>query len=394
TGKFCSKGRMVTPIERQGDKWVETDFDDAVKKVAKMFVEAKRALFYGWSGTSTEAMHVGLEIAEEVGAVMDNCSSECHGPTIMAVQEVGHPGCTLGQIKNRADVIVYWGCNPIAAHPRHLSRYSTFSTGAFREEGRGNRTVIVVDIRESETAKLADVFVQVKPGGDFALFNALRACVRGERDVIPETVAGVERNVIFKLADILLSAKFGSFFTGIGLTQSRGKYKNVRAGIELVDELNRHTKYTLTPLRGHWNVDGTNQMFSLAAGYPYAVDYSRGIVHYNPGETSGVDILANHEADAVLIIGTDLGAHFPRETVAHLANINTVVLDPFISLSTAVAKVHIPVASVGIDAEGTAYRLDGVPIHVKKAFETDMPSDEVILTKILEEVRRLKAERK
>ncbi|MBR4285743.1 MAG: formylmethanofuran dehydrogenase subunit B, partial [Methanocorpusculum sp.] len=118
------------------------------------------------------------------------------------------------------------------------------------------------------------------------------------------------------------------------------------------------------------------------------------IVHYNPGETSGVDILANHEADAVLIIGTDLGAHFPRETVAHLANINTVVLDPFISLSTAVAKVHIPVASVGIDAEGTAYRLDGVPIHVKKAFETDMPSDEVILTKILEEVRRLKAERK
>lgn len=394
SGKFCSKGRMITPIERDGNQWRETTFDDAVKKVAEMFVNAKRALFYGWSGTSTEAMHIGLEIAEEIGAVMDNCSSECHGPTIMAVQEVGHPGCTLGQIKNRADVIVYWGCNPIAAHPRHLSRYTTYSTGAFREEGRSDRTVIVVDIRESETAKLADVFVQVKPGGDFALFNALRACVRGERDVIPETVAGVERNVIFKIADILLSARFGSFFTGIGLTQSRGKYKNVRAGIELVDELNRHTKYTLTPLRGHWNVDGTNQMFSLAAGYPYAVDYSRGIVHYNPGETSGVDILANKEADAVLIIGTDLGAHFPHATVEHLAAINTIVLDPFISLSTAVAKIHIPVASVGIDAEGTAYRLDGVPIHVKKAFESDMPSDEVILTKILEEVRRLKAERK
>ena len=107
-----------------------------------------------------------------------------------------------------------------------------------------------------------------------------------------------------------------------------------------------------------------------------------------------VDILANHEADAVLIIGTDLGAHFPRATVEHLANINTIVLDPFISLSTAVAKLHIPVASVGIDAEGTAYRLDGVPIHVKKAFESEMPSDEVILTRILEEVRRLKAERK
>lgn len=391
-GKFCATGRMITPIERDGDVWRETDFDSAIKKAANMFVHAKRPLLYGWSGTSTEAMHIGLEIAEEIGAVMDNCSSECHGPTIMAVQEVGHPGCTLGQIKNRADVIVYWGCNPIAAHPRHESRYSTYATGAYRKEGRGDRTVIVVDIRETDTAKLADIFVQVNPGGDFALLNALRAVVRGERDVIPDTVAGVERNVIFKIADVLLSAKFGSFFTGIGLTQSRGKYKNVRAGIELVDELNRHTKYTLTPLRGHWNVDGTNQMFSLVAGYPYAVDYSRGIVHYNPGETSGVDILAKKESDAVLIIGTDLGAHFPRETVAHLARINTVVIDPFISLSTAIAKLHIPVASVGIDAEGTAYRLDGVPIHVKKAFHSDMPSDEVILGKILEEVRKIKAE--
>ncbi|HJJ42447.1 MAG TPA: formylmethanofuran dehydrogenase subunit B [Methanocorpusculum sp.] len=393
SGKFCSKGRMITPIKREGNKWAETDYDSAIHDAAEMFVNAKRPLFYGWSGTSTEAMRIGLEIAEEIGGIMDNCSSECHGPTIMAVQEVGHPGCTLGQIKNRADVIVYWGCNPIAAHPRHLSRYTTYSTGAFIEKGRSDRKVIVVDIRESDTAKIADIFVKVKPGGDFALFNALRAVVRGKRDIIPETVAGVDRNMIFNVADVLLSAKFGSFFTGIGLTQSRGKYKNVRAGIELVDELNRHTKYTLTPLRGHWNVDGTNQMFSLVAGYPYAVDYSRGIVYYNPGETSGVDILAKHEADAVLIIGTDLGAHFPRETVAHLAKINTVVIDPFISLSTAISKIHIPTASVGIDAEGTAYRLDGVPIHVTRAFKTDIPDDEEILNRLLAEIRRIKKER-
>ena len=96
----------------------------------------------------------------------------------------------------------------------------------------------------------------------------------------------------------------------------------------------------------------------------------------------------------MLILGTDLGAHFPRETVTHLTKINTVVLDPFISLSTAVAKLHIPVAAVGIDAEGTAYRLDGVPIHVRKAFTSGMPSDEVILSRILEEIRRIKQRQK
>ncbi|MDO5846293.1 MAG: formylmethanofuran dehydrogenase subunit B, partial [Methanocorpusculum sp.] len=70
----------------------------------------------------------------------------------------------------------------------------------------------------------------------------------------------------------------------------------------------------------------------------------------------------------------------------------TVVIDPFISLSTAVAKLHIPVASVGIDAEGTAYRLDGVPLHVRRAFSSSMPSDEDVLRRILAEVRRIKAE--
>src|SRR5660398_145704 len=46
------------------------------------------------------------------------------------------PSATLGQIKNRSDVIVFWGCNPVQAHPRHMSRYSTFSRGFFTEKGR------------------------------------------------------------------------------------------------------------------------------------------------------------------------------------------------------------------------------------------------------------------
>ncbi|WP_245618712.1 hypothetical protein [Methanogenium cariaci] len=50
---------------------------------------------------------------EILGGVIDSTTSVCHGPSILAIQEVGHPGCTLGQVKNRADLIIYWGgCNP------------------------------------------------------------------------------------------------------------------------------------------------------------------------------------------------------------------------------------------------------------------------------------------
>ncbi len=312
----------------------------------------------------------------------------------MGIQEAGHPGCTLGAVKNRADVVIYWGLEPPhrVAPPRHLSRYTTFVNGKYRDNGHHDRTLVVVDIRETDTAKIADEFIRVKPGADYAVFSALRAILRGHADILPATVGGVLRERLIWLADLCRNTRFGGalFTGGIGLTQSPGRYKNVRNAIQLVDELNRHTKFTLTPMRGHWNVNGTNQTFSYLTGYPpYGVDFSRGTPYYNPpGETTAVDLLRRGEADACLIIGADPpGAHLPRRCNEHLATIPTIVIDPFVSLSTSFADLHIPVACVGIDCEGTGYRMDSVPIRMKKVLSSGLPTDEEVLSEILSRVR-------
>lgn len=385
--KFLAKNRLISPIRKVGGRWKKVSYEEAIDYTADALVDAERPLLFGWSGTYGEAQCIGVSIAELIGGVIDNCSSECHGPSIMAIQEVGHPGCTLGQVKNRADVIVYWGSNPIAAHPRHMSRYSTYTDGYFLDNSFMDRTVIVFDVRRSDTAKVADEFVRIKPGGDYAVFSALRAIIRGKDDVVPEKVAGVSKEELIRISKILLGAKFGAFFTGIGLTQSKGKYKNVRNAIELVDELNRHTKYTLTPMRGHWNVYGTNQTFTYMTGYPYAVDFAHGVAYFNPGETSAIDMLARKEVDACVIIGSDPGAHFPRVCNEHLATIPTIVIDPFPIMSTAVATIHIPVAETGVDAEGTAYRMDAVPLWVKKVMEPTQPNDSEVLQRIYDAIR-------
>jgi formylmethanofuran dehydrogenase subunit B len=387
SAKFLSKNRLVSPIKKVGKTWEKVSYEEAIEYTATALVEAERPLLFGWSGTYGEAQCIGVSIAELISGTIDNCSSECHGPSIMAIQEVGHPGCTLGQVRNRADVIVYWGANPIAAHPRHMSRYSTYSDGFFLNDSFRDRTVIVFDVRRSDTANIADEFIQIKSGGDYAVFSALRAIIQGKEDVIPGTVAGVTKAELIRISKVMLGARFGAFFTGIGLTQSRGKYKNVRNAIELVDELNRHTKYTLTPMRGHWNVYGTNQTFTYMTGYPYAVDFSHGVAYFNPGETSAIDMLARKEVDACVIIGSDPGAHFPRACNEHLAKIPTIVIDPFPVMSTAIATMHIPVAETGVDAEGTAYRMDAVPLWVKKVMEPTQPDDAEILSRILSAIR-------
>ena len=90
-------------------------------------------LLFGWSSSTSEAQRVGVELAEEFGSALDNCCSVCHGPSVMATQEIGIPACTLGQIRHRADLIVYWACNPWTSHPRHLERYTSFTEGRFEK---------------------------------------------------------------------------------------------------------------------------------------------------------------------------------------------------------------------------------------------------------------------
>ncbi len=385
--KFLSRSRITSPISRNGGSWEPIGFLEAIRYTAEVLGNAERPLLFGWSGTSAEAQCIGIHIAEEVRGVIDNCSSICHGPTLMGIQEAGHPGCSLGVVKNRADVVIYWGSNPIESHPRHLSRYTTFVNGRYRDNGHLDRTLVVVDIRKTDTAKIADEFIRIKPGGDYAAFSALRAILRGHAEILPASVAGIPRERLIWLADLCRNAQFGALFTGIGLTQSPGRYKNVRSAIQFVDELNRHTKFTLTPMRGHWNVNGTNQTFSYLTGYPYGVDFARDTPYYNPGETTTVDLLSRGEVDACLIIGADPGAHLPRRCNEHLATIPTVVIDPFVSLSTAFADVHIPVACVGINCEGTGYRMDSIPIRLRKVLDSGLPTDEEVLSQILHLIR-------
>jgi len=303
--KFLGDHRLKTPILRSGNSWTKISYEEAIAETAAILLDADRPLLYGWSGTFGEAQSIGVHLAEILGAVIDNTSTVCHGPSILAIQEVGHPGCTLGQVKNRADVVVYWGANPVDAHPRHMSRYTTYCDGFFRKDAFKERKVIVVDVRETESSNIADEFMKVNPGGDYAVLSALRAIVRGKGDITPARVEGVSREQLFRVADICKSAKFGAFFFGVGLTMAPGKNKNIRNAIELTEELSRHTKFTISPMRGHWNVYGSNEVFTWISGYPYAVDFARGIAFYNPGETTSVDILKREECDACLVVASD-----------------------------------------------------------------------------------------
>ena len=81
----------------------------------------------------------------------------------MATQEVGESTCTLGEVKNRADLVIFWGSNPVESHPRHFERYSVLPQGRFIPGGRMDRTLVVADVKQTASTESADIFLPLNP---------------------------------------------------------------------------------------------------------------------------------------------------------------------------------------------------------------------------------------
>lgn len=385
--RACAIGRnrLLTPVEpaRCRVEGREASLAAAITAAASIMKKAKNPLIYGLSSTTCEAQKKAVEIAEMTGANLDSTASVCHGPGSMARQMVGLPTCTLGEVKNRADLIIFWGCNPAEAHLRHVERYAVNPEGMYIPGGRKGRKTVTVDVRKTQPARVADTFIQLRPGYDYECISVLRALLAGERVAAME-VGDVAVETWGNLLEDMKNAHYGVFFFGMGLTMTRGKFNNVRNAIALVRDLNRFTRFAVIPMRGHGNVAGVEQVLSWQTGFPFAVNYSRGYPRYNPGEYTAVDLLAKGEVDAALIIASDPGAHFPAAALDHLRSIPVVMVDSAENCTSEMADVVIPVAEAGISAAGTAYRLDNVPLHLKKLIDSPHLSDEEVLDMLKE----------
>jgi len=378
------------PVARIDGKSVS--LEQGIEESARCLAEARYPLVYGLSSTSCETQRKAIALAEELGGCIDCCTSVCHGPSGMALQGVGEPTCTLGEVKNRADLIIYWGSNPAESHPRHMARYAVTPKGMFVPEGRKGRTVILVDVRQTPSVRIADIFLQIKPGKDFEVLWTLQALVSGQiLDKASAESTGLTMEQLAELADRMMHCKFGVIFVGQGLTQTRGKHFNTSAAFLLVRALNRHTKFALIPMRGHGNVTGIDNVLAWQTGYPFGVNFSLGYPRFNPGEYTVVDILGRAEADAALVVAADPVASLPAKTVKHLDSIPMISLDTHESETTRNAHVAFTTATAGVHVEGTVYRMDNIPIHLRKVLPSEYPSDEDVIGRLLARVKELKS---
>ncbi len=367
--------------------------EEGIERASQILAGAKYPLVYGLSDTTSESQRVAVGIGDWIGGNVDTTTSVCHGPSGMAFQGVGEVTCSLGEVKNRADMVIFWGSNPAESHPRHFTKYSLMPKGMFIPNGRKDRTCVIVDVRKTKSARAADIFIQIKPRKDFEALWTLRALAQEIELDADEVERETGQTLSFwqDLMDKMKAAKFGVIFFGMGLTMTRGKHANSEALLALTRDMNKYTRFVCKPNRGHGNVTGADNVVAWRTGYPFGVNLARGYPRFNPGEYTSADVLARKEADAALIIAADPMGNYSQPAREHLATIPYVALDPKETSTTRAAAVAFTVATYGINVPGTVYRMDDVPISLRPAVDSPHPSDFEILSGIEKRVKELKA---
>jgi len=289
---------------------------------------------------------------------------------------VGESTCTLGEVRARADLVIFWGSDPVRTHPRHLERYSAGPIGRFVPEGRKGRFVVVVDEEETESARVADCFLRASPGRHWEMLWALRMLVR---EITPDTVP----DGLADLATRMKSCQCGVIFFGAGLTRERLAHRVVEALLQLVTDLNEHTRFYARRMRRYGDVAGADSVLAWQTGYPFGVNLSHGYPRYNPGEFTGPEMLARGEVDVALIVGGETAADFPPAALDHLRRIPVILLDSPGAPPVVPATVRFTTAVYGVHRPGTAYRMDEVPIPLRVILPTDYPSDGEVLGELL-----------
>jgi formylmethanofuran dehydrogenase subunit B len=392
-GNACPIGRewFLAPRPGEGLPIASIDgrpagLDEAIDGATEILRAARAPVIWGLSRTTNEAVASALAIGDRIGAVVDLAGSSEASGKLAAIQRVGLVSASLGEVKDRADVVVFWGVNPLVTHPRHWERYSVEPRGRFVPEGRAGRFVIVVDEEPSESSRAADLFVRVAHDRQPETLAILRALVKGVK-LDPDRAArsaGLPFAQLEELADRLKQARYGAFFFGPDLNANDLGAMAIEPALTLVRDLNDGRRFVAMELGHPGNSAGASAVLTWQTGASSAVDFSLGYPRHLPGEATLMDRMARREVDVVLIVADDPWDVLPiDQVVAGLENVPLIVIAPAdTDLRERPSTIVFDVARPGIEAGGTVSRVDGVMLPLRPAITSSLPTDRDILEAI------------
>src|SRR2546427_963864 len=220
---------------------------------------------------------------------IDHCTRLCHSTSVAAMQRALSTSAASGsmrEVEHAADVIFIAGANTTESHP-------VFGAAIKRAHERGAK-LVVADPRRTELAQRADIHLQMLPGTDVALFNAMlnhilargledkqfitrrmrdfaavRDSVRPMRPEGAAKITGVPADTIRRAAELYARGPNTSTLWAMGLTQHANGTDLGTSLLNLMLACGMIGRWgaAMLPVRGQNNVQGASDVGAIPFVY-------------------------------------------------------------------------------------------------------------------------------
>ncbi|MCK5888211.1 MAG: molybdopterin-dependent oxidoreductase, partial [Alcanivorax sp.] len=194
--------RLTTPLQRQSDgSFKPVSWDEALDDIAQRLVAIRDqhgGNAFAFLGGGGQGNHVGAAYSRQLLAAMksyfsyNSLGQEKTGDFWVNGRLFGKQYCHTTEDVEHADYVLFIGTNPFQAHGIPNARDTLKHI-----KKDPNRTMVVVDPRRTETAKMADFHLQLRPGSDAWLMSAMLAIIVTEnlhdRDFLNKHCRGFEQ---------------------------------------------------------------------------------------------------------------------------------------------------------------------------------------------------------
>ena len=344
----------------------------ALDEAARLLSRAKRHLIFGLDNSTLETQALAIELARKLGTTLDDASSFSYGPIIERILSQDLPTCSLSEVKDKADLLLYWGANPTATHPRHLSKYTYYAYADFNPAGWYPKvTLSSIDVRPTELTAMSKPAFRIKPGGDRELISG----ILGESSTPTDQAK--------QLSELVKKSRFCAIFCGLGLVHSLdGDFSGFTRMVQL---LSQSIRVAVIPMIAETNMLGFIQSLHKQTSYVNQVGFAGGVSHGR--QFSFLEQSYNRTPDCILVVGSDPFSMLPQSLMSKLQGVDIICLDHFSTPTTEGASVVIPAAVPGVESGGSVVRLDGDSIALAQPIKNGYPTEEEILRQLLQKVQ-------
>jgi formylmethanofuran dehydrogenase subunit B len=356
--------------------------DEAISQAAGIFNKSIEPLIAGLA-TDVGGMRSVMELADKSGAIIDHMFNDGATRNFLVLQDLGWVMTTMGEIKNRADLIIFAGTDA-SNYPRFYERVVWNKQSMFDYDTTNRDIVYIGEKLDTSQGKSPSgkrpTYLKCPQDEIGEVISVLHALVGGNKTQKKDEIAGIKMAKLEKLAEQMKNTRYGVFVWAPGELDFPHAELTIQNFCEITKYLNRETRFAGFFLGGNDGGMSANNVSAWQSGFPLRVNFSKGYPEHDLQKYATANVLKNKEADALLWISS-----FNPEIKPPHAKIPTIVLATPDTKLDFLPDVFIPVSTPGVDHSGQMIRTDSVvSLPLKKIRNSDYPSVKEIVRRIAE----------